>query len=152
LVRQRKARRLKRRRFWAAGVNDIWAFDQHDKWKRFGLAFHIGEDPFPSVTHWLKVWHNNNNPKLICPDVPLITQSDLGSENYGIANAHTILCQWHDPRLEGTVQHRWMRSKKNVKPEIAWSQFRRRFTPGIEKLIQKGVTAGWYDMTRPLDV
>ena len=43
-------------------------------------------------------------------------------------------------------------SKKNVKPEIAWSQFRRRFTPGFEKIIQEGVTAGWYDTTRPLDV
>jgi len=51
-----------------------------------------------------------------------------------------------------TVQHRWMRSKKNVKPEIAWSQFRRRFTPGFERIIQEGVTAGWYDTTRPLDV
>jgi hypothetical protein len=85
-------------------------------------------------------------------DIPLITQSDLGSENYGIANAQSILRQWHDPHLEGTVQHRWMRSKKNVKPEIAWSQFRRRFTPGFEKIIQEGVTAGWYDTTRPLDV
>jgi hypothetical protein len=45
-----------------------------------------------------------------------------------------------------------MRSKKNVKPEIAWSQFRRRFMPGFEKIIQEGVTAGWYDTTCPLDV
>ncbi|KAF8169351.1 hypothetical protein BJ912DRAFT_1025640 [Pholiota molesta] len=152
LVRQRKARRLKRRRFWSAGVNDLWAFDQHDKWKRFGLAFHICGDPFPGVTQWLKIWHNNNNPKLICSFyldrvekvgyIPLITQSDLGSENYGIANAHTMLRQLHDPRLEGT----------NVKPEIAWSQFRRRFTPGFESILQEGVTAGWYDTSRPLDV
>ena len=181
LVRERKARRLKRRRFWAAGVNDLIAVDQHDKWKRFGLALHVGEDPFCGVIQWLRVWHNNNNPKLvlsyyldwaesfgcelhfICtrrtliypmshPDIPLITQSDLGSENYGIANAQSILHQWHDPCLEGTVQHRWMRSKKNVKPEIAWSQFRRRLTPGFERIIQAGVTAGWYDTTRPLDV
>jgi hypothetical protein len=65
LVRERKARRLKRRRFWAAGVNDLIAVDQHDKWKRFGLAFHIGEDPFCGVIQWLRVWHNNNNPKLV---------------------------------------------------------------------------------------
>ena len=65
LVRERKARRLKRCRFWAAGVNDMIAVDQHDKWKRFGLAFHIGEDPFCGVIQWLRVWHNNNNPKLV---------------------------------------------------------------------------------------
>ncbi|KDR80468.1 hypothetical protein GALMADRAFT_136943 [Galerina marginata CBS 339.88] len=38
-----------------------------------------------------------------------------------------------------------------VKPKIAWSQFRRRFTPGFEAILQEGVTAGWYDTTRPLD-
>ena len=25
--------------------------------------------------------------------------------------------------LEGTVQHQWMHNKKDVKPEIDWSQF-----------------------------
>jgi hypothetical protein len=65
LVRERKARRLKRRRYWSAGVNDLITVDQHNKWKRFGLTFHLGEDPFPGVIQWLRVWHNNNNPKLV---------------------------------------------------------------------------------------
>ena len=85
-------------------------------------------------------------------DIPLITQSDPGSENYGIANAHTMLRHLHDPRLVGTVQHCWMRSKKNVKPEITWSQLRRRFSPGFENLLDIGVNEGWYDITRTLDV
>lgn len=33
-------------------------------------------------------------------DIPLNMQSDLGSENYGIANAQTILRQWNDHHLE----------------------------------------------------
>ena len=65
LFRERKTRRIKRRRYWCAGANDIICVDQHDKWKYLGLAFHIGEDPFAGVIHWLKVYHNNNNPKLI---------------------------------------------------------------------------------------
>lgn len=65
LIRQRKARRLLRRRFWAAGVNDIWAVDQHDKWKRFGLALHTGIKPFSGKILWTKVWHSNQNPQLI---------------------------------------------------------------------------------------
>lgn len=40
LVKQRVRRRLKRRRFWAAGVNDVWCVDQHDKLKQYGLALH----------------------------------------------------------------------------------------------------------------
>jgi hypothetical protein len=89
---------------------------------------------------------------ILLTDMPLITQSDPGSENYGIANGHTALRHMHDPNLVGTIQHRWMREKKNVKPEIAWSQLRRRFTPGFEDLLEKGVTENWYDTTRPLDV
>ena len=80
-----------------------------------------------------------------------MTQSDPGSENYGIAKAHMVLRHWHDPNLSGTIQHRWMRQKKNVMPEIAWSQLRRRFTPGFENILQEGVNEGWYDMNRPLD-
>jgi len=44
----------------------MWAVDQHDKWKRFGLALHTGIDPFAGQTRWMKVWWTNNNPKLIC--------------------------------------------------------------------------------------
>ncbi|KAF9553186.1 hypothetical protein CPC08DRAFT_645938 [Agrocybe pediades] len=162
--RERRTGRLRRRRFWAAGVNDMFTVDQHDKWKRFGLCLHVGIDPFPGKCHWIRVWWTNSNPKLICSYyldtirslgvMPLITQSDPGSENYGIANAHTTLRHMHDRlrSLEGTVQHRWMRHKKNVKPEATWSQFRRRFAPGFEDLLELGVTNGWYDITRPIDV
>jgi hypothetical protein len=41
------------------------AVDQHDKWKRFGLALHTGIDPFSGRTHWIKVYWTNNNPKVI---------------------------------------------------------------------------------------
>ncbi|KAG1893790.1 uncharacterized protein F5891DRAFT_1131149 [Suillus fuscotomentosus] len=104
LVRQRKARRLQRRRFWAAGVNDIVAVDQHDKWLQLILSYYL--DTIENL------------------DMPLVTQSDPGTENFGIANGHTMLHQWYDPSLQGTLQHRWMRTKKNVMPEIAWSQLR----------------------------
>lgn len=65
LVRERKSGRLRRRRFWAAGVNDLWAIDQHDKWKRYGLALHTGIDPFSGLILWIKIWWTNSNPKLI---------------------------------------------------------------------------------------
>jgi len=54
----------------------------------------------------------------------MVTQSDPGTENFGIANAQTLMQQMHNPTLEGFVQHRWMRTKKNIMPEIAWSQLR----------------------------
>lgn len=82
----------------------------------------------------------------------MVTQSDPGSENYGIANAHTMLRQWHDPALQGSLQHRWMRTKKNVMPEITWSQMRHRFTPGFETLLDRSVTSGWYDTNNTLQL
>ena len=78
---------------------------------------------------WLKVWWTNSNPRLILSYyleavseawgvsqllrqfllkltgnalvIPMITQSDPGTENYGIANRHTFLCQWHDQISQG---------------------------------------------------
>lgn len=44
---------------------DILTVDQHDKWKRFGLWLHLGLDPFAGHLAWLKVWWNNQNPRLI---------------------------------------------------------------------------------------
>ncbi|KIJ06201.1 hypothetical protein PAXINDRAFT_92365 [Paxillus involutus ATCC 200175] len=162
LVRQRKAGRLQRRRFWAAGVNDIWAVDQHDKFLRFGLALHTGIEPFSGRILWMKVWHSNRNPQLILSYylstvedfgfIPLVTQSDPGTENFGIANAQTMLRQMHDPGLAGFVQHRWMRKKKNIMPEIAWSQLRRRFSPGFEALLEQGTQSGWYDVDNTLQL
>ncbi|KAH0827414.1 hypothetical protein J3R83DRAFT_4072, partial [Lanmaoa asiatica] len=158
----RKANQLKRRRFWAAGVNDFWAIDQHDKWLRFGLGLHIGIEPFSGRILWLKIWHSNRNPQLILSYylayaeqagfIPMVTQSDPGTENFGIANAQTILHQMHDPTLQGYVQHRWMCTKKNIVPEIAWSQFRRRFAPGFETLLDQGIDSGWYDPDNTLQL
>ncbi|KAF8576958.1 hypothetical protein K439DRAFT_1622452 [Ramaria rubella] len=67
--------------------------------------------------------------------MPLVTQSDPGSENYGVANGHTTLRHMFDPSLQ----------------EISWSQLRCQFTPGFEDLLDDGVHTGWYDPNDPLD-
>ncbi|KAJ6546627.1 hypothetical protein B0H10DRAFT_2181186 [Mycena sp. CBHHK59/15] len=144
-----------------AGVMDIITFDQHDKWKRFGLWLHVGLDPFAGRIAWLKIRWTNRNSKLITSyyleacrsigGIPLITQSDLGTENNGIANCHTVTRQRLDPSLKGTLQHRWTsKTGMNVKPETCWSQLRRNWTPGFENLLDSGVNANLYDRNNPL--
>ena len=64
-VAARKAGRIRRRVFYAAGVNHVWAFDQHDKWKRYGLRLHLGIEPFAGFLLWLIVWWTNSDPKLV---------------------------------------------------------------------------------------
>ena len=63
-----------------------------------------------------------------------------------------MLRQKYNPRLIGTLQHRWMHSKKNINPEITWSQLRRRFTPGFEAKLEEGVRRGWYDTNNTLQL
>jgi hypothetical protein len=64
-VNKRCRRALKRRRFWAAGVNDVWPQNQHDKWGRFGLWLHAGLEAFSGEINWLKIWWMNKNPRLV---------------------------------------------------------------------------------------
>ncbi|KAG1730995.1 hypothetical protein EDB19DRAFT_1912657 [Suillus lakei] len=139
LVREHKARRLRRRRFWAAGVNDLFAVDQHDKWLKFGLGLHTGIEPFSGCIMWIRVWHSNRNPQLIL-SYYLDTIEELGHMPMVTQNLH------------GMLQHRWMRNKKNVMPEITWSQLWRRFTPGFESLLDHGVNTGWYNTNNTVQV
>jgi hypothetical protein len=64
-VLARKSNRLKRRLFHAAGVNHLWAMDQHDKWQRFGLRLHLCVEPFVGKLMWLVIWWNNTNPRYV---------------------------------------------------------------------------------------
>ena len=65
-LKARRRRHFNRRLYYAAGVNDVWAMDQHDKWGHcFGLWLHNGIDPFIGCNLWLKVWWTNRNPVLV---------------------------------------------------------------------------------------
>ncbi|KAJ7576955.1 hypothetical protein C8J56DRAFT_1114407 [Mycena floridula] len=162
-VIHRKHKRFKRKTFYCAGVMDILAIDQHDKWKRFGLYLHVAIDPFTGRISWLKIWWTNRNPILITSyyieaarqlqGIPLVTQSDPGSENNGIANCHTSIRHRLDPTLQGTLQHKWITGNgKNVKPEAVWSDLRRHWTVGFETLLDWGVAHGFYDINNGLAV
>ncbi|EGN94589.1 hypothetical protein SERLA73DRAFT_126061 [Serpula lacrymans var. lacrymans S7.3] len=160
-VQGRLKRRLKHSYFWTAGVNKLWCFDQHDKWCRFQLFFHVELEPFSGCVLWLKVWWTNHNPCLICGwycdvverlgGMPLITQSNPGTENNGIANGHTLLRHMQDSALDKSLQHMFKGSHCNIKPEIFWGQFRRRWAPGFEALIEWGVNEGLYDADDALE-
>lgn len=96
LVCERKARCLKRRHFWAASVNDLFAVNQHNKWLRFGLGLHTGIEPFSGRIMWIHVWHSNRNPQLIL-SYYLDTIKELGHESsssyYSNTPANIVLLQ-----------------------------------------------------------
>ena len=77
--------------------------------------------------------------------MPLLTQSDPGTENNGVANAQTALRHLQDPSLAESLQHKFVGGKRNIKPEIAWRLLRMSWTPGFEILLNEGLIQGWYN-------
>ena len=148
-------------------------FDQYDKWMRFSLRLHIGIESFTGVILWLIIWWSNSNPKLVVKQyfntarcmggrdkfllfiyllclifgagIPLVTQSDHGTENYNIAYAHTSICHKLDPNLAGTLQHNFMRGHTNIKPGRAWGRLRDTWSKGFENMLNEGIKNQWYD-------
>ncbi|KAG2741583.1 hypothetical protein P692DRAFT_201810242 [Suillus brevipes Sb2] len=56
--------------------------------------------------------------------MPLVTQSDPGTENFGVANSHTMLCQWAHYSIDGC----------------------------FESLLDHGVKQDWYNSDNTLQV
>ena len=83
--------------------------------------------------------------------IPVITQSDPSTENYGVANVHTVMRHRLDPSLKGTLQHRFAKEHNNILSEIKWSVFRCDFSPGFEDMLELGVQNGWYDVNDTLE-
>jgi hypothetical protein len=83
--------------------------------------------------------------------IHIITQSDPGTENYGVANAHTIIRQCLNPSLMGALQHCFAKGHNNILLEIKWSVFRHDFSPGFKDLLEQGVQCGWYDVDNILE-
>ncbi|KIJ51692.1 hypothetical protein M422DRAFT_157804, partial [Sphaerobolus stellatus SS14] len=128
LLQECKFKRFHRKVFVAAGVYHMITVDQHEKWMKYGIFLHVRTEVFSGRILWLKVWWIVKNPHLIIKyflelmvnltGCPLITQSDPGSENYGIANAQTIIHLIADSVLAGTSQLKFKCRTTNVPLEI----------------------------------
>ena len=81
----------------------------------------------------------------------MLTQSDHGTENYNVAYAQTSMRQELDPRLTGTLQHRFMRGHTNIKPERAWGRLRDTWSKGFEDMLSEGITNEWYNPSNLID-
>ena len=108
---------MRRRVFYAAGVNHIWAFDQHDKWQRYGLRHHIGVEPFTGRILWLIIWWNNSDPKVPARQYFKAIRETGGTK---ISRPYTI----SKTIQENPLSERKCRSYRRVKPlsffPLAW--------------------------------
>lgn len=90
-VQLRKARRLRRRKYYALGPNYIWHVDGYDKLAPFGFYIHAAIDGYSRRILWLEVSSSNKSSKLIARyyletlnqigRAPRLLRSDMGTEN-----------------------------------------------------------------------
>ncbi|KAG6913691.1 hypothetical protein DXG01_004882 [Tephrocybe rancida] len=52
--------------------------------------------------------------------IPVITQSDPSTENFGVANMHTSIRHHMDPSLRDTLQHAFKQNHQNIKSKANW--------------------------------
>ena len=88
---------------------------------------------------------------MLTTGIPIITQSDFGTENYGVANAQTVMRHRLDQGLTNTLQHRFAWGHNNILSEIKWSVFHCDFSPGFKDILEQGVQSGWYDVNDALE-
>ena len=133
-VALRRARRLRRRAYFARGPNFIWHLDGYDKLKPFGLCINGCICGFSRNIIWLNVYNTNNNPKVIggyflevvkeCGGCPCIIRADYGTENGHVRDFQTFL------RRNGTddmVERAYIdgASTANQRIESWWGQLRK---------------------------
>ena len=90
-IARRKYKKFKRKRFHCAGVMDLLTIDQHDKYKRWGLFFHVAQDPFSGRLAWMHVWWTNRNPVLIASYYIRSARKVKGSCNLRIFRSPDLL-------------------------------------------------------------
>ena len=125
---ERKAKRLKRRRFISPGPNYSWHVDGYDKLKPYGFPIHGAIDGWSRKIMWLKVCRSNNLPEIPasfylecvveqmgCPEK---VRTDNGTENGTIA---IMQCLFRDD----VNAHSYGKSTANQRIEGWWSYLRR---------------------------
>ena len=137
-VALRTAKTLRRRAYYADGPNFIWHVDGYDKLKPFGLCISGCICGFSRKVIWLKVYHTNNDPRVIggyflqaveeFGGCPKFVRSDYGTENGHMCMFQTFF-QDADEH-EGDVQSRqpsfiYGASTTNQRIESWWGYLRK---------------------------
>lgn len=134
-VTQRKAKRLKRRRFVSPGPNFTWHLDGYDKLKPFGFCIHGAVDGYSRKILWLEVGPSNNNPKIIghyfinCIRTlgygPSIVRCDMGTENTTVAFLQGFMRSEGTDAFAGVKSFVYGKSTSNQRIEAWWSILRK---------------------------
>lgn len=152
-VQQRKAHRLHRRQYAAAGPNCIWHVDSYDKLKPYGLCINGGIDGFSRSVIWLHTYSTNSDPRIVggyymdavqnLHGCPTIVRTDPGTENVTIRDLHRFLLRDLDPG--GSFVYKTGCSTANQRIEAFWCQLRKECVEYWLTAFHELQNAGQYD-------
>lgn len=127
-IELRLKRRLKRRKYLAAGPDFLWHVDSYDKLKRYGICINGCIDGFSRHIIWVNAYRTSSDPKVTggyfiesvskTGGCPHLVRGDMGTENGHIAQMQEFLTEREKSFLYG-------KSTGNQRIEMFWSFFRR---------------------------
>ncbi len=111
---ERKAHRLRRRRYTNPGPNFAWDADGYDKLKPYGFPIHGCIDGFSRKLIWLKISRTNNDPAIVAKffldavqiagGCPALLRTYNGTENTVMASVQSYLRSAHEDDHAGIHQ------------------------------------------------
>lgn len=151
-VEIRSKHKLKRRKYFAAGPNDIWHLDGNDKIKPYGFSIHGCIDGFSRKMIWLRVAPSNKNPAMIANYfLDAVTnvkgtarriRADRGVENSTIAGVQRY---FNRNSINPDVSFIFGKSVNNQRIEAWWSFFRKRFLQKWMNFFKDLIDEGLFD-------
>ena len=153
-VRERRARRLRRRHYSVPGPNYIWHMDSYDKLTPFGIGVNGCIDGFSRHIIWMQANVTNSKPDVVAAyfigavsergGCPKIMRSDLGTENVHVNRFQCFLREDDNGTVHGPCVLQG-RSTANQRIESWWGNYRRQNAEYWRDLFQEFQSAGEFN-------
>eukprot|EP00111_Clytia_hemisphaerica_P012157 TCONS_00035698-protein len=154
-VAERRARKLKRRRYITPGPNYLWHLDGYDKLKRYGICIHGCIDGYSRKLIWLEAASTNNCPAVVAgfflnqvkslKGTALNVRADRGTENSNIAGIQRLFRSNDNDFQAIEKSFRFGRSTSNQRIEAFWSQLKRSLTQWWMNFFKDMIDDGTFD-------
>lgn len=161
-VELRKARRLRRRKYYALGPNYIWHVDGYDKLAPFGFCIHAAIDGYSRRILWLEVSSSNKNSKLIARYyletlneigcTPRLLRCDMGTENAMLSLLQPYFRYFARDSMAKMRSFMYGKSTSNQRIEAFWGLLRRQGINWWINLFKDLRDINEYDDSNPLHV
>ena len=154
-VKNRRARKLQRRAYFAKGPNYLWHLDSYDKLKPYGICINGCIDGYSRQIIWLNCYVTSSDPRIIggyfmeavssTGGCPLIVRSDRGTENSTVRDLQQYFRRNGQDRFGGGNSFMYGRSTSNQRIEAFWGFLRKECMQFWMDLLKNLMEDGHFD-------